>query len=133
MPLCKFPTPTPTSGNPQAPSEGIHQSSGTNQGLIWGARKRPKMNPTFPRFVRNKITYTFIARCSNNLISLKINGLENPGRKRGELRGPQEMKVCPTMLLKTHGEKMSILCLPTMLMKNKGVNRFLPRCSRKNR
>ena len=83
MPLCKFPAPTLASGNPQAPGERVHWSSEACPGRIWGARKRPKTNPFFPRYVRNQITYEFIERPSQNLNSLINNELQNLGRKKG--------------------------------------------------
>ena len=87
MPLCKFPASTLASGNPQAPGEGFDHSSAACQELIWGARKRPKMNPIFPRYVRIQITYSFIARSLQNLISLKNKELGNLGGKRGGTQG----------------------------------------------
>jgi hypothetical protein len=41
----------------------------------------------------------------------------NRVREKGELKMP----VDPTMLLKTHGEKMSVMRHATMLMESKGV------------
>jgi hypothetical protein len=41
----------------------------------------------------------------------------NRVREKGELKMP----VDPTMLLKTHGEKMSVMCHATMLMKTNGL------------
>ena len=118
VPLYKFPTSTLASGNPQVPGERVHRSSGACPGPIWGARQRPKMNPIFPRSIRNQITYKFIQRSSQNLISSINNELENLGGKKRETKKKMLKNAAyPTMCMKTKENDSDRLTYPTMLMK----------------
>ena len=132
MSLYRFPTPTLASGNPQAAGNRIHRSSGACPGPIWGARQRPKMNPIFPRYVRIQITYGFIARSLQNLISLKNKELGNLGGKREGTQGAPRNEGMSHDVIDNTCRKNVGLCPATMLMKNKGVSLFLPRYYRKD-
>jgi hypothetical protein len=62
-----------------------------------------------------------MAKISNKSISLKIKYLVHQQRSSSQKTRVLKMKDRPIILLKTHVEKMSVLCLAIMLMKNKVV------------
>jgi hypothetical protein len=49
-------------------------------------------------------------------------GFIAPGQVQRRKKGNQKMKAYPTMLLKTHIEKMSMWGYPTMFMKTNDLN-----------
>ena len=67
-------------------------------------------------------------RFAENCMSLIIHRLFNSGRSGAGEKGELKIKVEPTMLLKTHVEKMSTFGLSKMFMKTQIVTRRFPRC-----
>ena len=77
----------------------------------------------------NTSTYAEFWHLETNSILLQTRDLRAAARFAGDVQGELKMRASPTMLLKTHVEKMSLVADPTMLVKTKLLILPTPRCS----